>query len=52
MLFLPVMCLLCFRARLFIVALLSRAWKGLTSRVRFVISNFEFDTFPLVSCGI
>ena len=36
-----VVCLLCFRARLFIVALLSSAGKGLTSRLSFVISNCE-----------
>ena len=49
-----VLCLLCFRARLFIVALWSPAGKGLTSWLSFVMSNCEFVTFPLVSwvrCG-
>ena len=36
-----VVCLLCFRARLFIVALWSSAGKGLTSRLSFVMSNSE-----------
>ena len=48
------LCLLCFCAYLFICALWSPAGKGLTSRVSFVVSNFEFVTFPLVSrvrCG-
>ena len=46
--------LLCFRERLFIVVLLSPAWKGLTSWLSFVMSNCEFVTFLLVSwvrCG-
>ena len=46
--------LLCFRARLFIVALWSSAGKGLTSWLSFVKSNCENVTFPLVSwvrCG-
>ena len=41
-------------ARLFICALWSPAGKGLTSWLSFVVSNFEFVTFPLVSwvrCG-
>ena len=49
-----VVCLLCFRVRLFIVALWSPAGKGLTSKPSFVMSNCEFVTFPLVSwvrCG-
>ena len=44
-----VLCLLCFPARLFIAALWSPAGKGLTSWLKFVISNCEFVTFPLVS---
>ena len=44
-----VVCLLCFRARLFIVALWSPARKGLTSWLSFVMCNCEFVTFPLVS---
>ena len=46
--------LLCFRARLFIVALWSPAGKGLTSWLSFVMSYCEFVTFPSVSwvrCG-
>ena len=42
-------CLLCFRVRLFIVALWSSAWKGLTSLLSFVMSYCEFVIFPLVS---
>ena len=47
-------CLLCFRARLFIDALWSPAGKGLISWLSFVMSNCEFITFSLVSwvmCG-
>ena len=43
-----------FCARLFICALWSPAWKGLTSWLSFVVSNCGFVTFPLVSwvrCG-
>ena len=50
----PALCLLCLCARLFIIALWSPAWKGLTSWLSFVVSNSEFVTFPLVSwvrCG-
>ena len=46
--------LLCFLARLFIVALWSPAGKGLTSWLSFVMTNCEFVTFQLVSwvsCG-
>ena len=46
--------LVCLCARLFICALWSPAGKGLTSWFSFVVSNFEFVTFPLVSwvrCG-
>ena len=39
--------LLCFRARLFIDALWSPAWKGLTSWLSFVMSNCEGVTFQL-----
>ena len=49
-----VLCLLCLCERLFICALWSPARKGLTSWLSFVVSNCEFDTFPLVSlvkCG-
>ena len=42
--------LLCFRVRLFIDALLSPAGEGLTSWLSFVMSRYEFVTFPLVSC--
>ena len=52
--FFPVFCLLCLCARLFICALWSPAWKGLTTWFSFVESNCEFVTFPLVSwvrCG-
>ena len=41
--------LLCFCARLFIDALWSPAWKGLTSWLSFVLSNCEVVTFQLVS---
>ena len=53
--FCSVFCLLCLCAHLFICALWSPAGKGLTSWLSFVVSNYEFDTFPLVSwvgCGI
>ena len=49
-----VLCLLCFGARLIIDALLSPAWKELTSWLSYVMSYCEFVTFPLVSwvrCG-
>ena len=49
-----VLCLFCFRARLFIDALWLPAGKGLTSCLSFVMSNCEFASFPLVSwvrCG-
>ena len=48
--FCSVLCLLCPCARLFICALWSPAGKGLTSWLSFVVSIFEFVTFPLVSC--
>ena len=44
-----VVCLLCFRVRLFTVALWSPVVKWLTSWLSFVMSNCEFVTFPLVS---
>ena len=44
-----VLCLLCFRTRLFIDILWSPAEKGLTSWFSFVMSNCVFVTFP---CGI
>ena len=46
--------LLCFYARLFVVALWSPAAKGLTSLLSFVMSNCDVVTFQLVSwvrCG-
>ena len=49
-----VLYLLCLCVLLFICALWSPAWKGLTSWLSFVVSNCEFVTFPLVSwvrCG-
>ena len=52
--FCSVLCLLCLCARLFICALWSPAGKGLTSWLSFVVSNYEFVTFPLLSwvrCG-
>ena len=44
-----ILCVLCLFVRLFICALWSPAGKGLTSWLSFVVSNFEFVTFPLVS---
>ena len=55
--FCSVLCLLCLCARLFICALWSPAWKGLTFWLSFVVSGcefVEFVTFSLVSrvrCG-
>ena len=46
--------MLCFHACLFVDALLSPAWKGLSYWLSFVMSNFDVVTFPLVSwveCG-
>ena len=46
--------LLCFHARLFVIATWSPAGKGLTSWLLFVVSNCDVVTFPLVSwvrCG-
>ena len=43
-----VLCLLCFPAGLFIDALWSPAGKELMSLPWFVMSNYEFVTFPLV----
>ena len=53
-LFFSVSCLLCLCARLSICALWSPAGKELASWLSFVVSNFEFVTFRLVSwvrCG-
>ena len=47
----PVMFLLCFRARLFFDALWSPAGKGMTSWLSFVVSNCEVVSVPLVSLG-
>ena len=47
--FFSVLCLLCLCARMFICALRSPAGKGLASWLSFVVSIFEFVTFPLVS---
>ena len=44
-----VLCLSCFRARLFIDAFWSPAGKGLTSWLSFLMFNCEFVTFQLVS---
>ena len=52
--FCSVLCLLCLCVRLFTCDLWSPAGKGLTSWLSFVVSYFEFVTFPLVSwvrCG-
>ena len=52
--FCSVLCLLCLCARLFICALWSPAGKGLTFWLSFVVSDYVFVTFPLVSwvrCG-
>ena len=43
------LCLLYLCAPLFICALLSPAGKGMASQLSFVVSYFEFVTFPLVS---
>ena len=46
--------LLCFHARLFVDALYSPAWKGLTFWLSFVMSNCDVVTFLLVlwvGCG-
>ena len=48
------LCLLCLCVRLFMCALWSPAGKGLTYWLSFVVSNFKFVTFPLVTwvrCG-
>ena len=47
--FFTVLCLLCLCAGPFICALWSPAGKVLTSWLSFVVSNYEFVTFPLVS---
>ena len=43
------LCLLCLFARLFICALWSPAGKGSTSLLSFMVYNWEFVTFSLVS---
>ena len=45
-----VLCLLCLCVRLFICALWSPAWKGLTSWLSFVVSNCECH-FPIGILG-
>ena len=47
-----VLCLLCFRARLFIDALWQPAGKGLTSWLSFVMSYCEFCYFPIGIPGV
>ena len=47
--FFSVLCLLCLCARLFIIALWSPVEEALTSLLSFVVSNWEFVTFPFVS---
>ena len=52
--FFSVVCLLCLCAPMFICDLWVPAGKGLTSWLSFVVSNYEFVTFLLVSwvrCG-
>ena len=44
-----VLCLLCLCTHLFICTLWSRAGKGMTSWLSFVVYNCEFVTFPVVS---
>ena len=44
--FFSILCLICFRAHLFICALWSPAWKGLASWLSFVVYNCEFIPFP------
>ena len=39
-------CLLCFHARLFVIALWSPAWKGLTSWLSCVMYNCDVVPFP------
>ena len=48
---LSVLCLLRFRARLFIAALWSPAGNGLTSWLSYVMSNCEFICFPIGILG-
>ena len=52
--FFSALCLVCPCAHLFISALWSPAGKGLNSWLSFVVSNFDFISFPLLSwirCG-
>ena len=47
-------CFIMLDARLFVDALWSPAWKGLTSWLPFVMSNCDVVTFPLIfwlRCG-
>ena len=44
-LFFSVLCVLCFRVHLFMDALWSLAWKGLTSWLSFVMSNCEVSNW-------
>ena len=46
-----ILCLLCIYAPLFICDLWSPAGKGLTSWPSFVVSNFDFATFPIGILG-
>ena len=48
--FFSVLYLLCLCVRLFVCTLLSSAGKGLASWPSFVVSYYEFVTFPLESC--
>ena len=50
--FCSVLCLLSLCARPFICVLWSPAGKGLTSWLSFVVSNFEFVTFPFGILGV
>ena len=49
--FFSVLCSLCLCVCPFICALLSPAEKGLTSWLSFVVSNYEFVTFPFIILG-
>ena len=51
MCFCSVLCSLCLCVYLFLCALLSPAEKGLTSWLSFVVSNYEFVTFPFINLG-
>ena len=49
--FFSVLCLLCLCARLFICALWSPVWKGLTSWLSFVMSSYKFVTSIWYPCS-